>query len=203
MISETSDMQKVKHVLCWVRAKPGIILLSSLQNFLLLRERKEVIKLCCVLSQKRTSFGSKRNWLFLQTQCDFLAVCTAGPYASSLAEPNTVLALTFLHRLSDKWHLPFQEELWQKLQALGGVLLNTGWRFLKTLQLTLNSGERSIFHEVHVKLWFEEWVSSKLLIVCLVLRGKLLYACGIMCPMLNMGNSKHFYKRKIPDLGEL
>lgn len=79
LISETSDMQKVKHVLCWVRAKPGIILLSSLQNFLLLRERKEVIKLCCVLSQKRTSFGSKRNWLFCKRSVIFWLYAQQAP----------------------------------------------------------------------------------------------------------------------------
>lgn len=61
LISETSDMQKVKHVLCWVRAKLGIILLSSLQNLLLLRERKEVIKLYCVLSQDRKEFALVQN----------------------------------------------------------------------------------------------------------------------------------------------
>lgn len=119
LISETSDMQKVKHVLCWVRAKPGIILLSSLQNLLLLRggkkkRKKTVIKLCCVLSQDRKEPALVQNiaGYFCKHSVIFLAVRTAGSHASSLAEPNTVLALACLHRLPDKWHLPFQEELW-------------------------------------------------------------------------------------------
>lgn len=78
------------------------------------KRKKTVIKLCCVLSQDRKEPALVQNiaGYFCKHSVIFLAVRTAGPHASSLAEPNTVLALTCLHRLPDKWHLPFQEELW-------------------------------------------------------------------------------------------
>lgn len=74
LISETSDMQKVKHVLCWAGAKPGIILNSSQKLLLLLgkvrRKKTPVLKIGCIfkLGYKRTNSGSKKSELFLQTQ---------------------------------------------------------------------------------------------------------------------------------------
>jgi len=49
-------MRKVKHVLCWVGAKPAIILVNSLQKLLPFFEKKKkktqtIIKICCILSQ--------------------------------------------------------------------------------------------------------------------------------------------------------
>lgn len=76
---------------------------------------------------------------------------------------------------------------------------------LKTLQFTLNSEQVqfSIFHKIHVKLRFEEYIYSELFILCYILRGKLLHASGIICPAFNVWNSEDFYRIKSLGLGEL
>lgn len=61
---------------------------------------------------------------------------------------------------------------------------------LKTLQLTLNSGECNIVRETHIKLGLEEYISAELLIIGFILRGKLHCASGIMCQVLNVWSSE-------------
>lgn len=95
LISETSDMQKVKHVLCWVGAKPGIIILSSLQKLLIFK--KNTIKICCILSQdiKEQSLAQKLD-SYLNTVGIFgsvTAVCTAGPLHIIPCEAKQMLGL--------------------------------------------------------------------------------------------------------------
>lgn len=61
---------------------------------------------------------------------------------------------------------------------------------LKTLQLTLNSGECNIVREIHVKLGLEEYIIAELLIIGFILRGKLHCASGIVCQVLNVWSSE-------------
>lgn len=75
----------------------------------------------------------------------------------------------------------------------------------KTSQLTLDSEQEqlNIFHKVHVKLRFEDYIISELFILCYILRGKSFHASGMICQVFNVWNSEVFYRIKILVLGEL